>query len=64
MKSVFLAATLFLAYASLGAEQIPDKEEIDAALKACFESVATDDNGKPDRDAVDACMSEKGYTKN
>ena len=63
MKLIALISALFLAYTTLSAADMPSREEIDAALKECFESVSTDSSGKPDRDAVDACMSEKGYTK-
>lgn len=37
--------------------------EFEQAMKECFESVDLDDDGHPDRDAMDECMSEKGFEK-
>jgi hypothetical protein len=36
---------------------------IDAALSQCAASVTKDANGRPDRTAMDACMSAKGFKK-
>lgn len=62
MKPFYLISILL--YASIvAASDMPDRSEIGAALKSCMESVGTNSDGKPDREAVDACMSEKGYSK-
>lgn len=39
-------------------------EEMKAAMEACKASVTTaDENGRPDRTAFEACMTEKGFTR-
>lgn len=64
------AAALGLAYAaSCSAQNAPPNGNggknaaLDAAIQACSASVAKDAGGHPDRTAMDACMTAKGFTK-
>ena len=41
----------------------PDRSQIEAALSDCASQVTLDANGHPDRQAMDTCMSNKGFTK-
>ncbi len=41
----------------------PDHDAFEAALKACMDEAGQDAQGRPDRDAVDACMKKKGFEK-
>ena len=36
---------------------------LDTAMKACASTVAKDASGRPDRTALDTCMTAKGFTK-
>lgn len=38
-------------------------EEFETAMSDCMDTVELDDNGRPDRDAMDECMSEKGFER-
>lgn len=38
-------------------------EEMKAAFEACKASVATEETGRPDRAAFNACMTEKGFSR-
>ncbi|WP_394792245.1 hypothetical protein [Rhodoferax sp.] len=61
-----LSAALVGAYAASDAPPSggPGKNpELDAALQACAASVAKGTDGRPDRTAMDACMTAKGFTK-
>lgn len=49
--------------ATSGTNAQPDQAGLDAALKSCAASASRDTSGQPDRQAVDTCMSGKGYTR-
>lgn len=38
-------------------------EEFEAAISDCMDTVELDDNGRPDREAMDECMSAKGFER-
>lgn len=42
---------------------VSDNEEFNQAMEECLETVNVDDNGRPDRDAMDECMNAKGFTR-
>lgn len=45
-------------------QQSPGRNSaVDAAIKECMALAAADANGRPDRAAVDSCMTAKGFTK-
>jgi hypothetical protein len=66
MKSATLAC-LTLSAALFTLAPRPSHAEENAGLKAaldeCSASVSTGDNGRPDRAAMDECMTAKGFTK-
>jgi len=41
---------------------VSDNEEFNQAMEECLETVDVDDKGRPDRGAMDECMSAKGFT--
>lgn len=45
-----------------GAPPSTGNAALDAAMKACAESVAKDAHGGPDHTAMDACLKAKGFT--
>jgi hypothetical protein len=42
---------------------ISDNEEFNQAMEECLDSVAVDEKGRPNRTAMDECMSAKGFTR-
>lgn len=66
MKLATLSCLALAALAAL-APNLGHAEESNADLKAaldeCSASVSTDDNDRPDRNAMDTCMTGKGFTK-
>jgi hypothetical protein len=46
-----------------GDSSMPDRAELEAALEECFSSLEADSDGRPDRSAIDSCMSAKGFSK-
>jgi hypothetical protein len=46
-----------------GHSSMPDKAELEAALEECFSSLEAGNDGRPDPEAMDSCMSEKGFSK-
>ncbi|MGD9172052.1 MAG: hypothetical protein PVI97_18695 [Candidatus Thiodiazotropha sp.] len=62
-----LGATLFVNQAiaenSDSNSSMPDRAELEAALEECFSSLEAEDNARPDRSAIDSCMSAKGFTR-
>ncbi|MFZ2160900.1 MAG: hypothetical protein WAW02_01665 [Sideroxyarcus sp.] len=42
---------------------MPDKAELEAALSACASSAGNDSKGQPDMQAMDSCMTKKGFTR-
>ena len=62
-KSVLAVLVFITILIDANAQEMPDKEEMDKAMKECFDSVSKDDQGRPDRDAVDQCLEDKGFTK-
>nr|WP_320049712.1 hypothetical protein [uncultured Desulfuromonas sp.] len=61
-SAVFCVLMVSLAQASVY-EQRPDRDAFEAALKSCMEEAGKDEQGHPDRKAVDACMENKGFKK-
>lgn len=43
------------------AHHMPRNPAVEAALQECAGSVAKDSNGRPDHEAMRACMSSKGF---
>jgi hypothetical protein len=41
----------------------PDKSALEAALAACASSMSKDSGGQPDMQAMDSCMTKKGFTR-
>jgi hypothetical protein len=50
-------------YAADNDDSSPEAESIEAALDDCAASVAADSGGQPDAQAMDECMSGKGYSR-
>lgn len=42
---------------------ISENEDFNQAMDECMQTVVVDDKGRPDRDAMDECMSAKGFTR-
>ena len=62
----WVAALGLACAASSSAQNAPPSGKnatLDAAIQACSASVAKDAGGRPDRTAMDACMTAKGFTK-
>lgn len=66
-NKIICAAILLLATAGIEAPTVSFAAQSDSGLEAalaeCAGSVAKDSNGRPERTAMDACMSAKGFTK-
>ncbi len=58
-----IALTLLGLTNASGARAEAASGDIKTALQECAASVNTDDNGRPDRSAMDECMTAKGFTK-
>ena len=61
-----LAGCLLFTAAGAGASDNsapPDKAALEAAMQACAASVAIGADGKPNMQAMEACMSAKGFTR-
>lgn len=41
----------------------PDRDKFEAAIKECEATVKKDSDGRPDRQAMEKCMSAKGFTR-
>jgi len=42
---------------------MPDKVALDTALNACASLAGKDSGGQPDMQAMDSCMTKKGFTR-
>ena len=42
---------------------MPQDPKFKAAMDECMNSVSKDDNGRPDREAMQSCMKEKGFER-
>ncbi|MES9992402.1 MAG: hypothetical protein ABW098_10645 [Candidatus Thiodiazotropha sp.] len=68
-RQLLIALGLTLASTQLYAETpdsnttMPDRAELEAALKECAASIDTDSSGRPDHSAMDSCMTAKGFSK-
>jgi hypothetical protein len=47
----------------LALAEMPDREELEAALEACASSLEADSDGRPDMSAMESCMSAKGFSR-
>jgi hypothetical protein len=42
---------------------MPDREALEAALSECAATLEEQSSGRPDPDAMDSCMTEKGFSR-
>lgn len=57
------ATTSLFADNSNSDNNMPDREELEAAMQACAASLDSDGNGRPEPTAMEECMTAKGFTK-
>ena len=46
-----------------GKKHMPKDPKAKAAMMECLDTVAKDENGRPDRAAMQTCMKEKGFER-
>ena len=71
MKTRYTAFLLACCLVSAGASAAgsdtnnarPDRAALEAALQSCASSLSSDSNGRPDPQAMDSCMSAKGFSR-
>jgi hypothetical protein len=61
-----LIALLLSNYAALlsadSTNTMPDRDELESAMKECESSLSNENNSMPDPSAMESCMSAKGFT--
>lgn len=64
MKKFSLVLIMFLSLNTYSiADDKPSNDELDAAISECIQEVKQDNNGKPNMEEFEKCMSDKSFKK-